>query len=143
MKFSGARGAAKVMAAHLSPMIGAEAGNMIIVPVPTAASRVRGRGYDQAKLLARELSRQTRLSYVECLVRSGHSRQVGTSRQQRLRQMHGVFRVRDAGKSYSLHKRYVLLIDDVMTTGATLEAAAKALKAHGAGRVSATVFARA
>jgi len=109
----------------------------VIIPVPTATSRVRSRGYDQAKLLAHELSRKTRLPYRDCLVRSGKTRQVGTSRRQRLNQLHDAFRVKNARNLTAMD---VLLVDDVMTTGATLEIAATTLRSAGAGRVEAAVF---
>jgi ComF family protein len=123
----------------LSPLLPAEP-DVMVVPVPTATSRVRGRGYDQAKLLARELSRQARLPYLDCLVRSGHTHQVGASRYQRLSQLEGAFRLKDSKK---VRGTRILLIDDVMTTGATLETAAGLLKAGGAGQVAAMVFAQA
>jgi ComF family protein len=140
LKFSGTRTAAKVMAACMLPLLPADTSGALIVPVPTAASRVRGRGYDQAKLLARELSRQTGLPYLDCLARDGQTRQVGTSRRQRQLQLQGAFRVKRSGETKGAD---IMLVDDVSTTGATLEAAAAALDTEGAGRVSAAVFAQA
>jgi ComF family protein len=140
LKFSGTRTAANVMAACMLPLLPADTSGVMIVPVPTAASRVRGRGYDQAKLLARELSRQTRLPYLDCLARDGHTRQVGTSRRQRQRQLQGAFRVK---RPVETRGADIMLVDDVSTTGATLESAAVALGAEEAGRISAVVFAQA
>jgi ComF family protein len=134
LKFYGAQAAAKQMTARLLPVLPAEA---LIVPVPTANKRVRGRGYDQAKLLARELSRQSRLPYLDCLVRSGHTHQVGSSRQQRQQQLRGAFRIIDPAK---IRGCCILLVDDVVTTGATLEAAAQTLGIAGADRIEAAVF---
>ncbi len=139
LKFSGAKAAAKEMASLLAPMLEADT-RRIIVPVPTAASRVRWRGYDQAKLMARELSRRSGLPYADCLIRKGRSRQLGNSRQRRLLQLDDAFRSRGVARTAG---REILLIDDVMTTGATLEAAAKALYRQGAEHISAVVFARA
>lgn len=139
LKFSGAKRAARDMAKRVSGLMEGQSTGTVIVPVPTAAGRVRARGYDQAGLLARELSRQTRLTYLDCLVRVGHARQVGADRQRRLHQLEGVFRAR----SDRLPARHVILIDDVTTTGATLESAASALGNHVSGRISAVVFAQA
>lgn len=139
LKFAGAQAAARPMAARLMPVMDQER-DLIIMPVPTATSRVRGRGYDQAKLLARELSRQAHLPYADRLIRGGQTHQVGSSRVQRLHQLQGAFRLSDPQKVYDKH---ILLVDDVLTTGATLESAAKLLKTHGAACVEAMVFAQA
>jgi ComF family protein len=138
LKFSGARAAIRPAATLMAPMMpdGAE----VVVPVPTASSRVRTRGYDQAVLLARSLAGRTSLLFAPILRRTGQARQVGASREQRRAQLHDAFRV---GDMVAIRGRHVVLIDDVVTTGATLEAAAAALKSAGARRVSAVVFARA
>ncbi|MGH7193814.1 MAG: ComF family protein, partial [Candidatus Saccharimonadales bacterium] len=134
LKFSGAQQAARQMAARMSPLVRAAGIQAVIVPVPTATARVRGRGFDQAVLLARELSRRTRLPYLDCLARSGHTRQLGMSRRRRLSQLENAFRVTGTPISRGTS---ILLVDDVITTGATLEAAAKTLRQNGAGRIDA------
>jgi ComF family protein len=135
LKLNGAQAAAAIMARHMAPLLGND--KFIIVPVPTASSRARQRGYDQAKLLGRELSRQTGLRYKDCLLRHGQTHQHGASRRERLRQLEASFHTKR-----NVQNRRLLLIDDVMTTGATLEAAAKILKQAGAERIEAVVFAR-
>jgi len=139
LKFSGAQSAAREMAVilHNSQIL---AGNCIIVPVPTATSRVRRRGYDQAKLLARNIAKQYGLPYLDCLARSGQAHQVGARRQQRLHQLSSAYRLKAAT---SVHDLRIVLVDDVVTTGATLEAAAKCLREAGAKRVEGVVFAQA
>lgn len=138
LKFSGARGASGIMA-ELMKGLAVQEGSYpeLLVPVPTAAGRVRRRGYDQARLLARELSRQTGLPWRDCLARMGRTRQLGAARSQRIRQLRGAFRVRSPEV---VRGRRVLLIDDVMTTGASLETAARALDAAGAGPIAAVTF---
>ena len=145
LKFAGARAAVKPMAAHIKTIPSFKgslvfSAPVLVVPVPTATSRVRQRGYDQAKLLARELSQNKGLMYFDCLRRHGQSHQVGASRQLRLTQLRSAFRVR---KPRMVQGAHILLVDDVLTTGATLEAAASTLRAAGAGVVEAAVFAQA
>lgn len=136
LKFRGARAAADVMARAMAPLIADKTG-AVIIPVPTATRRVRQRGFDQAKLLAKRISKRTGLQYGAYLRRHGQTHQVGASREQRLIQLSGAFSVK---RPAALCRRRVILVDDVTTTGATLEAAAAAVSAAGAGRVEAVVF---
>lgn len=138
LKFSGAQAAAKSMASIMLQQIESSQ-NTIIVPVPTATSRVRQRGYDQAVLLAKEVAKQAGLKYVSCLSRTTQAHQVGAGRSQRIKQLANAFRVT---KSDQIAGAHILLIDDVITTGATLESAALILKKAGAKRVDALVFAQ-
>jgi ComF family protein len=139
LKLAGVQSAATIMARQMAALISGPTTNVILVPVPTATSRVRQRGYDQAGLLARALSRQTRLPYNDCLTRLGQTHQHGLSRQQRLTQLATAFRVT---KGRALQQARIILVDDVTTTGATLEAAANTLRAAGAAHVEAVVFAQ-
>lgn len=138
LKSAGAQAAAREMANFMA--VATEVNCDYIVPVPTTSSRVRERGYDQAKLLAREISRRTHLPYLDCLVRAGRAHQVGAGREQRLRQLSGAFHVQKASRVAGAR---LLLVDDVLTTGATLCAAAEALQRAGAARIEAITFARA
>lgn len=139
LKFQGARQAAMVAARELVPHLPDVAG-LWLVPVPTASGRIRERGYDQAALIAKALAQLTGNLAVPCLARHGQHRQVGASRQQRLSQLSGDFVVR---YPQALAGADIVLIDDVLTTGASIEAAAAALKAAGARQVEALIFARA
>jgi ComF family protein len=106
-----------------------------IVPVPPAAARLRSRGFDPAGELAAALSERLQVAPQPCLVRRGGRRQVGRRRAERLGQPP---RIELRGPA----PRSVLLVDDVLTTGATLSACAKVLRAAGAARVVAVTFAR-
>jgi ComF family protein len=140
LKFQGAQAAASVMAELMAGLLRPADSQQFIVPVPTATRRVRQRGYDQAKLLARQLAKRTGLRYMDCLRRQGQAHQVGSSRQQRLQQLQTAFRLKSG---YDMRERQVILVDDVLTTSATLEAAAEVLKIAGVRYVDAIVFARA
>lgn len=136
LKFDRAKAAAKVMARALSDIVPAD--SMLITYVPTANARVRIRGYDQSALIAKELSRLSGHPHLPLLARTGVQRQLGQDRKTRKQQLNGAFRVinRDA-----IQNKHILVIDDVLTTGSTCEAAASALKQAGAKRVSAAIFA--
>ena len=113
----------------------------ILVPVPMHPKRLRERGYNQSGLLARELGRLTNLPVVDdCLIRQRHAPpQARTSNvDERRSNIADAFTCRD----HRLRDKQVLLIDDVATSGATLDACAAALKASGAISVWGLVMAR-
>ncbi len=140
MKFSYSGEAADLIARELMSTIPALPANTLIVHVPTITSHVRQRGFDHAARIAREFSKLSGYRHVPALTRLGQHRQVGSKRKERLESMDGAFR---AKAGFLLQNRPVLLIDDVLTTGATLESAARTLKEAGAKSVDAAVFARA
>ena len=111
----------------------------LVVPIPTASSRVRQRGFDQTGLLARKIARQTSFLAVPALGRLGQESQVGAQRAVRLAQPAGKYFVRRPGQ---VANRSILLIDDVLTTGATLREATRVLKLAGAKQVDALVFSK-
>lgn len=115
----------------------------VVVPVPTTARRVRRRGYNQALLLARAVSVTLGWEVVEALARvRGGGTQVSLHPSQRRANVRGVFAVRD-GMDPGLRDAHVLLVDDVLTTGATAGAAAVALAEAGVGEVTLLTYARA
>jgi ComF family protein len=112
-----------------------------IVPVPLHKRRKRERGYNQSELLARSLARQIAVPFIDSLLRvRATAPQVGLTDSQRLENMHNAFRCSLPAQT---SKQRVLLIDDVMTTGATVASAARALLDAGAWRVSVLTIARA
>jgi len=111
----------------------------VITFIPTATSRHRMRGYDQSELLAKRIAKIKGATFVPLLERSSQTRQVGSTKKQRIIQASNMFRLR--------HERAaeiseVIIIDDILTTGASLEAAAGLLKKAGIKQVSAAVFAQ-
>lgn len=106
-----------------------------IVSVPSTRMRTLTRGFEPAAEIAAALAERTGMPLVPCLVRSGGQRQVGRRRAERIGhpphlQLHG-----EAPRS-------ALLVDDVLTTGATLSACARALRGGGGIRVAAVTFTR-
>lgn len=106
-----------------------------IVPVPTVRLRSLGRGFDPAAEIAATLAERTGLALKPCLVRRGGGRQVGRRRSERIGHPPDIQPRGEVPRS-------VLLVDDVLTTGATLSACARALRRAGAVRVAAITFTR-
>ncbi len=138
LKFGGAQAAVQSIVTSL-PELSLGNTELTVVPVPTATSRRRRRGYDQSGLMAKYLSKVQGHAYLPCLRRLGQAHQLGADRQQRLRQLADAFIVVRPQRVMGHH---ILLIDDVITTGATFETAAQALYRSGASVVSALAFAR-
>lgn len=112
----------------------------VVVPIPTASSRVRRRGFDQAAVIAQEFAAHKHLPYAPLLQCLHQNDQIGKTKIERHKQMEQSFRV---SSGVSVENATILLIDDVLTTGATLEAAARMLRKAGAKHVDAAVIARA
>ena len=116
-----------------------------IVPVPLSAERLQTRGFNQAWELASALARQSRTAAqadAQLLLRIKHTRpQSQLKREARLANVKGAFLV-DPLRVAELDGRRVVLVDDVMTSGASLFTAAEALRAAGAAHVTAVILAR-
>jgi predicted amidophosphoribosyltransferase len=106
-----------------------------VVAVPPARARRRRRGFDPAGELAAALAAKLDAELVPCLARRGSGHQLGGRRAERIRHPPRIESIAPAPRS-------VLLIDDVLTTGATLTACSQALRAAGTKRVVALTFTR-
>jgi len=138
-KYSGAVDLDRFLAGLLTPLLSCLKGDEILVPVPLHPRRLRRRSYNQSLLLARVLARNLQISLDRALLRriAATPSQQGLDARQRAVNLQGAFRcqARLAGET-------LLVIDDVMTTGATLSACSRALLEAGAGRVDVAVVAR-
>lgn len=112
-----------------------------VTSVPTSTARIRERGFDHSRLIAREFARLQGLPHRPLLWRRGRSKQAGATKAQRAEQIRGAYQVR-RGRVGDLKDIDILLIDDVTTTGATLIEVASVLRQAGAQNVSALVFAQ-
>jgi ComF family protein len=109
----------------------------VVTAVPVSPVRRRERGYNQAELIARRVAAAMDVPYAPLLARTGTTHQLGLDRRSRLELVQGVF--------YAVREcvgQRVLVVDDVVTTGATITECANALKQAGAAEVWAAAVAR-
>jgi predicted amidophosphoribosyltransferase len=135
LKFRRLLPVADVMAERMHWLVPGHLLGGAVVAVPPAAGRRRRRGFDPAGDLAAALAAKLEVEQVACLARRGSGHQVGRRRADRIRHPPRIESIAPAPRS-------VLLIDDVLTTGATLTACAAALRAAGARRIVALTFTR-
>lgn len=121
----------------------------MIVPVPMHPRKLRQRGFNPAGMLVRAWMKATPIERRNCQVAEGvlyrqreTVSQTGLRRSQRWQNVHGAFGVRDTS-SVRIKDKAILLVDDVMTTGATADACARALLNCGAGRIDVLTLAQA
>jgi len=147
LKFRGAVGVASAMAAQIAanapPWLLA---GVTLVPVPLHPRRLRSRGYNQAAAIAAALADRTGRPVADCLARRGPPvTQVGRHRAERRAGPAGSIEIRadrSPGHGLAPPPARVLLVDDVVTTGATLAACQNALREAGTSEFGAVVFAR-
>lgn len=138
-KFEGKRAAAHTLATLTARAVPRLKPDVLVVHIPTATAHVRERGYDQALLLARAFAKERQLLHATLLSRTKQLTQHGAGRQDRLRNIQGAYTLCNPELIPGAH---ILLVDDVVTTGATLAEAARVLLQAGAKSVSAAVFAQ-
>ncbi|GAA4893160.1 ComF family protein [Streptomonospora salina] len=139
-----ARGLARPLGARLGGAVAAAAGHRdaLLVPVPARPAALRRRGYDPVLLLARAAARASSTARMPGAPVLAHRRrvgdQVGLDRDRRRDNLTGALAVRDPA---ALAGRRVVVVDDVVTTGATLAEAVRALRDAGAAVVGGAVLA--
>jgi ComF family protein len=142
LKYGGAARLANPLAHAAAPALltlVAVSGPAVLVPVPVHPARFRQRGYNQAALLAGELAARARLPLADLLTRTrATTRQHGLSRAARLHNLRGAFAVIGGQRLPDT----VILIDDILTTSATLEACAAVLQSAGVANVFGFAIAR-
>lgn len=136
-KFNRARAAHRVLAELLHHTVPLLPHDVIVTSIPTIPAHIRVRGYDQAQLVARCFAKMRHLPYQSAVMRRTNTVQhTAANRRQRMEQAKRAFSASaQPGKTY-------LLIDDVCTTGASVQYAAKALKDNGAKDVWVAVLAK-
>jgi competence protein ComFC len=132
------------LAAQIEPIVRAEPAfgkATRVVPVPLDRTRLRQRGYNQAELIARPLAKRLNLPLDSHLLERLHPRppKLKLSRRERWETVRGAFQAR---RGAQVDRSHILLVDDVMTSGATLDACARALRSAGAEAVYTVTVAR-
>lgn len=140
LKYSRKVALAATMARYMRPLVAATP-DTIVVPVPLHRTRLWWRGFNQSGLIAAELARHSGLSHQPSLIwRVRRTRSLKSmNARQRATEVKSAFQI---DPSRDVSGRHFLLVDDVLTTGSTSEACAKALLRAGAGRVDLICFAR-
>ena len=136
LKFRGELALASLFGNLLVQAIPADQTVDCVIPVPLSSDRLRSRGYNQALEIARHI-RPEKIDLAVCVRQGSAPPQTGLPLEERQRNVRGAFRCTRA-----LAGARVALVDDVMTTGATLDEIAKTLKSSGAARVVNWVAAR-
>ena len=138
-KYKSVRGAAKALAECLNVAIPGSVLEAEIVPLPTAPKHIRARGFDHTWYLAKALARQREgFSVCRALKRASNDVQVGKDDKTRMKQAERAYEA-NIGCQIDSEKLYIL-IDDVWTTGASMEAAIKVMKKAGATKLASAVI---
>jgi len=146
IKYNGWKALAAPMAERMAATLAADATGSdadVVVPVPTTAARLRTRGYNQAQLIAAALAERTGRSCLNALQREGSTvSQTGLQPASRSANVAGAFFV-PWDHAAAISGARILLVDDVLTTGATAVECTRALVAAGAADITVVTFARA
>ena len=140
-KYNGLRSLAPVLALEMANVLNDWSPAIdLIAHVPVHPARLRERGFDQSELLAREISRTTGIEAISAIVRLRETavQARAMSAAERTANVRGAFHVPEPAQ---IRRAKILLIDDVLTTGATLREATRALRRAGAGNVYALTLA--
>ena len=138
-KFRGRRRVALLFAHFLADAYERMYSGVSIVPVPARPVSVRKRGWDHVGVIASILGNRLSVPVIRCLERMGGSPQKSLDFHERRRNLRGKIRLK---RRHRLLPRHVVLLDDVFTTGATVDECARVLVGAGAGKVNVLTVAR-
>lgn len=145
LKYKGAKEASYTLSALLARYVSQlqlDADDYLVIPIPLSHKRMRERGFNQAELIAGDIASRYHLemrSDILCKIKHTPT-QTGLSKKERKTNLLGCFELRD---KKGVHGRSVILVDDVFTSGATMDEAARTLKEAGVKKIIALVLAKA
>jgi len=142
LKYEGWKTLGESMGRRMAILPSGETGKGPVIPIPTTRRRQRHRGYNQALVLAEAVAREWNRPLLDALERPEGRTQVRLSPSERRSNVQGTFRFKESLRS-RIRGRRVILVDDVLTTGATAISAAETLGEAGAKEVHILTFARA
>ena len=135
-KYNSVRSIADVLVEFIDEMLPFFDVEITLVPLPTIALHIRQRGFDHIGVLTHKLAKKRGWSVERCLVRNKNSVQVGVNSGKRLEQAKDAYKIR---KPLCGEKTY-MLVDDVWTTGSSMNEAAKIMRKNGAKRLMSVVL---
>lgn len=138
MKFKRGRAYAQAYGELLAELLPYLPSDTLVTSVPTATKRIRSRGFDQAALLAKSFAHARGFTYKKLLSRTDQSDQIGKNRLERMRHISKKLLLVPG----DISNKTILILDDVLTTGASMEASAKLLRKAGVKHVDGAVIAR-
>ncbi len=141
LKFHSIRALAEPLAGILNEIIPKIGGEVVIVPLPTIRPHIRQRGLDHTLVVAKHFSkiRGDKYRVVRLLYRNSHAIQVGADRKTRLKQASSAYRI-DSSLTIDSNATYIVF-DDIWTTGASIKAAVRLLKAAGVKKIVVAILA--
>lgn len=119
--------------------------NFLIIPIPLHLFREKKRGFNQSELLAKIISKNFSLEFIDALTRVKNNPPQAKSKDRKDRQKNisEAFQIIDPERIKKIENKNIILIDDVYTSGSTMSEAAQVLKKNGAGKIIALVVAKA
>ncbi len=118
--------------------------NFIIIPIPLHRAKERQRGFNQSKLLAKYVADNFNLELADILKRNKNTKpQAQCKSEERIKNISNCFQIKNSADAEKIKNKNILLIDDVFTSGATINEAVKILKQNGARKIIALVAAKA